>query len=291
VRPISCDAARRLVLAYVDGELVGDERSAFEAHVEDCEACRHAIRDEVALGQALGSALPPAQAPEDLRARVEALLEPPRSWAGTSRRWVLIAAAVLALVAVEGGYVLGRRAPASPAPLPEVEYPPPGDLAALAADTHLRYTRGQLPLEVGSAKPEEVSHWFSGRVPFNLALPDYPVGPGEQKFYRLQGGRLVSFRGDYAAYVAYRMDERPISLIVTSAGLARPAGGETVRFRSLTFHQEAVQGLKVITWTDKGLTYALASDLSVRGEQSCMVCHGSPQDRRLIEGFSERPQS
>jgi hypothetical protein len=58
----------------------------------------------------------------------------------------------------------------------------------------------------------------------------------------------------------------------------------------LTFHIESVAGLKVITWSDKGLTYALASDLSVSGEQSCMVCHGSPEQRRLIEGFS-RPQS
>ena len=81
------------------------------------------------------------------------------------------------------------------------------------------------------------------------------------------------------------------SLIVASAVLAHPEGGEVVKFRTLEFHEQAVQGLKVITWTDKGLTYALASDVSVRNEQSCMVCHGSPKDRPLIEGFSERPRS
>jgi anti-sigma factor RsiW len=282
----SCDAARRLVLAYVDGELVGSERDFFEAHVERCEACRHAIRDEVALGQALDHALPRDRAPEGLRARVEAMIQAPPAAPGVPRRWLLASAAAFA--AVLGGYAMGRHA--SGAAAPEAA-PPSQDLAALAADTHLRYTRGQLPLEIGSARPEAVSHWFSGRVPFHLALPDYPVGPGEQKFYSLEGGRLVGFAGDYAAYVAYRMDDHPISLIVTSAAQARPQGGETVKFRSLVFHQQAVQGLKVITWTDKGLTYALASDLSVRGEQSCMVCHGSPEERRLIEGFSDRPQS
>jgi hypothetical protein len=57
----------------------------------------------------------------------------------------------------------------------------------------------------------------------------------------------------------------------------------------LTFFLESVAGLNVITWTDKGLTYALASDLEVSGERSCLVCHGSPEERRKIEGFSSRP--
>ena len=285
----SCESARRQALAYVDGELVGEDRDFFEAHVEGCDPCRHAIRDEVALGHALDRALPRDRAPDDLRARVEALFEAPPRARTIPHRWAPAAAAA-ALVAVVGGYALGRGSPL-PAQAVAAAPSPSHDLAALAADTHLRYTRGQLPLEIDSARPEEVSHWFSGRVPFNLALPDYPVGPGEQKFYRLQGGRLVAFAGDYAAYVAYRMGEHPISLIVTSAAQAHPEGGETVQFRSLVFHEQAVQGLKVITWTDKGLTYALASALSVSNEQSCMVCHGSPQDRPLIEGFSERPRT
>ena len=99
------------------------------------------------------------------------------------------------------------------------------------------------------------------------------------------GGRLVAFDGDYAAYVAYRMDGRPISLLVTAADRVRPEGGEVVVQGGLTFHLESVLGLKVITWTDKGLTYALASDLAVTGNRSCMVCHGSAKERRMFEGL------
>jgi hypothetical protein len=84
-----------------------------------------------------------------------------------------------------------------PVPVPRPD--PSDDLATLTADTHLRYTRGQLPLQVGSSRPDVVSAFFSGRVPFHLALPDYPVGPGESKPYRLLGGRVVSFRNDQAA--------------------------------------------------------------------------------------------
>jgi anti-sigma factor (TIGR02949 family) len=288
--PPSCEAVRRLVPAYVDGELVGGERKDFEAHVAGCDGCRRAQRDEEAASRAVREAFFAEAAPETLRVRVRALLEAASAAvpAAGRRHGMLLAAAAVVAIAVAGAFLAGRHAVAPSAP---AQTPAANDLAALAADTHLRYTRGQLPLEIGSDKPEAVSRWFAGRVPFNLALPDYPVRPGEQKFYRLEGGRLVAFGGDYAAYVAYRMDDRPISLIVTSADLAHPEGGETVQFHSLVFHQQAVQGLKVITWTDKGLTYALASDLSVRGERSCMVCHGSPEERQLIEGFSDRPRS
>jgi anti-sigma factor RsiW len=155
----------------------------------------------------------------------------------------------------------------------------------------LRFAGGQLPLEVRSEQPEEVSRWFGGRVPFHVTLPDYPVAPGEMKFYRLEGGRLVALKGDYAAYVAYRMDGRPISLLVASATTVEPSGRDTVKWGGLTFHLESRAGLNVITWSDNGLTYALAAELGFGGERSCLVCHGSPKERGKIEGFSPRPPS
>jgi anti-sigma factor (TIGR02949 family) len=278
---LTCDAARRLVSPYLDGELVGEDRTAFRAHVDFCPACRRVLADEEAVVDAVRRAVVRPQAPPGVRARVEALMAAP----GRRTAWAWIAAAAVALAAV-GAAIAYRLAPAATDVATASS-----ELALLAADTHLRYSRGQLPLEIGSEQPEVVSRWFSGRVPFNLTLPDYPVAPGERKPYHLLGGRLVSYRDDYAAYVAYRLDDRPISLLVTSAQLARPAGGETVRFGSLVFHQQSVNGLKVITWTDKGLTYALASDLSVHGSQSCTVCHGSPEERRRLEGFSPAPRT
>jgi anti-sigma factor RsiW len=166
--------------------------------------------------------------------------------------------------------------------------PEPNRFVSVAVDSHLRYASGRLPLEVRSARPDEISRFFTGRVPFNLTLPDYQVGPGERKFYELEGGRLVSLGGDYGAYVAYRMDGRPISLLAASSESARPSGRQAVTSGALTFHLDRVAGLNVITWTDKGLTYALVSDLSVGGEQSCLVCHGSPSERRKIPGFAPR---
>ncbi len=285
-----CDALRRLVSPYLDGELLGEDRAAFESHVRGCASCAASLEQEHAVVLAVQESLPLYQAPESLRRRVAELARlpepavsaappgPTAAGARPSRLVVGLLAGSVAALALAASLLF--RAPRSAEP-PRAA----GAFASLAVDTHLRHARGQLPLEVRSEAASEVSRFFEGRVPFHLTLPDYPVGPGEQKPYRLVGGRLVAFEDDYAAYVAYQMSDRPISLLVTSAERVRPEGGEAVAQGGLTFHIESVAGLKVITWSDKGLTYALASDLAVTGSRSCMVCHGSARERGKFEGL------
>jgi len=280
----TCDSQRRLISPYLDGELEAEDRAEFEAHVRDCAACRQSLDHEQEVVRAIRESLPLYEAPPELRDRVDRLTREkrPSPAAKTGREGLsfghpLVLAASLAACVLAGAALL--REP------DQAHLRPAGAFAALAVDTHLRHERDQLPLEVRSENPTEVSRFFEGRVPFHLTLPDYPVTPGETKPYHLEGGRLVAFDSDYAAYVAYKMDDRPISLLVTSAERVRPEGGEALVSGGLTFHMESVAGLKVITWTDKGLTYALASDLAVTGNRSCMVCHGSAEERRKFEGL------
>jgi hypothetical protein len=84
------------------------------------------------------------------------------------------------------------------------------------------------------------------------------------------------------------MQKRPISLVVTWEDVARPSGGEEIVSRGLTFHYDSIQGLKVITWSDRGLTYALVSDLEERGQQSCIVCHQGTRDHDFIESLKPK---
>lgn len=277
----ACDSFRGLISAYLDGELIEEDRIAFEAHVGGCVACQRSLDDEREVVDALQrGAHPVPAAPHELRARIDRMLADAQSPVGPVSRWgaPLVVAASLVALAVAGATLLQRSSATTPR----------GGLnafAALAVDTHLRHARGQLPLEVRSDVPADVSRFFAGRVPFHFELPDYPIGPGERKAYHLDGGRLVAFDDDYIAYVAYRMEGRPISLLVTTADRVRPEGGSEVVSGGLTFHIESVAGLKLITWSDKGLTYALVSDLAVTGSRSCIVCHGSDAERRKIEGL------
>ena len=143
--------------------------------------------------------------------------------------------------------------------------------------------RGQLPLETETANPQEISDWFANKVNFSVKLPNYQESSGQEKLYTLEGARLVNYQTDYSAYVAYRMKDRPISLVITSDSSATPSGGEVIASKGLTFHYNAIDGLKVITCSDRGLTYALVSDLDERGQQSCIVCHAGTKDQDFIE--------
>lgn len=279
-----CEDIRRRLTLYLDNELQGAERAAVETHLAECEPCAAVLARELNFLKSVRESGPLHVASPELREKVEAILNEgrvvPVSAVKTSRRparfnWVVaVAAALLVLLAPVLVWRIVVRQPSS--------------FALMAAETHLRHTRGQLPLEMESASPLNISGWFSNKVNFSVKLPNYQESSGQEKLYTLEGARLVSFEKEYAAYVAYRMKERPISLVIISDSVARPSGGEEIASRGLKFHYNAIDGLKVITWSDRGLTYALVSDLEERGQQSCIVCHEGTKDRDFIEPLKPR---
>jgi mono/diheme cytochrome c family protein len=84
------------------------------------------------------------------------------------------------------------------------------------------------------------------------------------------------------------MDLKPISLLISSSSRIMPSGGESYHSGGLTFYFSAEPGLRIITWKDKGLTYAQVSDLDVQGAESCAICHGAEGERRKFEGLGKR---
>lgn len=298
-----CKEIQTQMSFYLDDELQGGERAALETHLRDCEACRRLFDNERLFLDAIRSSQPLQIASPELRARVEQVLAEgptPHSASPELRRraqWSLwqpgfsgpsaaqlrrlVTIAVLAVVSVLIGIwiVSSYRQPAAKGP---------SEFALMAVDTHQRHLRNQLPLEIASDEPERISAWFAGKVPFRLALPNYQELSGQEKLYTLEGARLVGYKNDYAAYVAYKMRRQPISLVVTSEAVAAPSGGEEIVSKGLTFHYDSIQGLKVITWSDRGLTYALVSDLEERGQESCIVCHQGTKDQDFIEGLKPK---
>ncbi|HEY1468208.1 MAG TPA: hypothetical protein VGF61_04145 [Candidatus Acidoferrum sp.] len=147
--------------------------------------------------------------------------------------------------------------------------------------THRSYVDGRLPLGLHSNSPEQVTAWFSRRVPFPFRLPKAQVTPDGLPAYQLAGASLVQYRGKPAALVTYQKQNEKISLLVASADSAVVAGGEEVRSGNLTFHYRTAEGLNVVTWTTHGQSYALVSSVSGPARESCMVCHQSMADHNL----------
>jgi anti-sigma factor RsiW len=273
---------------YLDDELQGEERGMIEAHLAHCESCAAIFARELNFLNSVRENASLHVAPPELRAKIQKLLSEGPRVSGVSRveerrprrasrvRWVLAAAAVLLVLLLP--VAIWRVVKQNNVPAVKTS-----SFALMAADTHLRHMRGQLPLEMVSESPEQISSWFLNKVNFSVRLPNYQESSGQEKLYTLEGARLVGYQNDYAAYVAYKMKARPISLVITSDSVARPYGGEEIQARGLTFHYNAIDGLKVLTWSDRGLTYGLVSDLEERGQQSCIVCHEGTKDRDLLE--------
>jgi anti-sigma factor RsiW len=284
----TCKDVWARITLWLDGELQGDEISQLESHLNQCATCRERLASERRFLETVRTAKPLHTAPDKLKNEVERILRSPAESPAPAPGFfrplrhslrpiqgfvILLAIISLALVfwiwPQRGKYGTKLSGPSS--------------FALMAADTHRRYIQGQLPLEIVSRMPDKISGWFSGKVPFALKLPDYQEESGQRKLYQLEGARLVGYREDYAAYIAYQMNDRPISLVVTSDSVARPAGGQQIMARGLTFHFDSIYGFKVITWSDRGLTYALVSDLEEKGQQSCIVCHQGSEDKDLLE--------
>jgi len=279
------------IMLYLDEELQGEKRYAVEAHVAACAECRAALERERALVTAIEQARPLYRASEELHARIAQALRQtsavasevqstPRLARLRFRAWIAVAAVILVALGAPLAWYLTRQSGARP--------PGPSELALLAAEMHQRSVRGQLPLEIQSHSPEEISRWFTHKVPFDVKLPDDPWRPDQSKPYELQGARLISFKQDCAAYISYNVRQHPVSLVITSATIAHAAGCDEIDWQGLRFHVEVIGGWKVLTWSDHGLTYALVSDFEERGQGACIVCHSGPGDERLWEGLKQK---
>lgn len=284
----SCDEFRLKALRYLDDRLQGQELDDFRAHLEACPSCQATLETERALSQLLHRSRPLYSATPALRSRVATMAEehtaPIRvrenfyrrllrtmgsGFANPSRRatQLRLLAATFAVAALFLAFVpnVVRQVRAA-------------NYVEAAVATHRSYLDGNLAFGIRSGSPELVAAWFMGKVPFQFRLPQST--PGSTPTYQLAGASLVSYRGNPAALVVYEKQKERISLLVASSQSAVVAGGEAVRSGELTFHYRTDQGLKVITWSNHGLSYALVSSVSGSARESCMVCHQSMADHQ-----------
>jgi len=273
---MGCQEVRGKIHLYVDNELSSDDSVQVEAHLMDCERCRaehDAIRSVV---DTVRGASPLYEVPESAARRVELLVAACRR-KRTRRRW-LLAAGVGLLLATAAVVVLWRK-----------NFSERYLFASFAAAAHLRYARGIMPLDISSSEPQKVSAWLQSRLPFHVVLPNHPAEPERGKRYALVGARLLQFGDGDLAYIAYAMSQRPISLLIASSDRFQPAGEQVYRSGRLTFHVTALEGLSVITWADRRVSYALVSDVKAKPAESCAVCHGSAVEREKLEDLAPVP--
>jgi anti-sigma factor RsiW len=293
----ACDDYRSMVPLFMDDELRGYELQDFQRHIGECAECKRVLAQEQALSHLLHRNRPLYHAPEVLRASVSRILSseahaglrvpdrlrrrvlrmltsPLRNTVRPAFRWKQMVAFGL-LTALIFFFIP-----------PTVQRVRANAFVETAAATHRSYLEGNLPMELRTSSPADVTAWFAGKVPFHFQLPESQQTASGQQIYWLVGSRLVNFEGTYAALTTYETRQQKVSLLVVSDRSARAEGGEEVQSGRLTFHDHTVGGLNVITWSNHGLTYALVSSLPRSARQSCLVCHQNMADRL---NFSHQP--
>jgi len=250
---MQCADCRGLLHAYLDGELMPDEREAVRQHLATCASCAAEYETLVALSRQLKTKLERPTAPDTLKARIRADLEraestaahppfqtmaeppagrtPRRSWLGLVAAGLVIAALSSAVTAT----LVHRNA-----------------LRASIADQVLSsHIRSLLPgrlTDVASNDLHNVKPWFNGRIDFSPSVPRL-----DSAGFPLLGGRLDYAGGQPVAVVVYRHQQHVINVFSWPAE-TRSVSPTVVR----TDH-----GYHLIHWSDATGDFWAVSDLNL----------------------------
>ncbi len=237
---MSCRDFEPLVMSYLDGELVEDERLRVEAHLTSCSGCAgrmNVARHNRTLVRSLGQQGSP-RAPASLRASVFSRIHDEGRRQRQRRALKLSAAAAgVALCAVVGQQQwrsFQRR--------------------LYVDDAATRHAR-KLPLEVRLPQPEALEAWFDGKLGHRVAVPSFPNATAA-------GARVLNVREKQAAYIRYDAPHGDASHPRQLGLFVFPDNGNDVDVGARGAPDlRNSNGYNVVSWREGDLVYQLVTDL------------------------------
>jgi anti-sigma factor RsiW len=251
-----CQSIETLAMAYLDDELVAEERRELELHLLSCAACKAHVESERADLALVRKALAPPPAPPKLKVSIQRLLDAEDRAAvraGRQRwtRFFLPGSAALAAAAALAVFVSA----------PPAQEPQTSNGVAREA---VRVQSRQLPLEV---QGPATGPWLRQNFAANVEPPQF-TEPGIE----LYGARLTAIAGHDAALLKYvvTMGTRRVVLTAVVMGDLRGdelSGGTPVKIAgNQRMHLHSANGTPALTYVDESdppgarLGYTFASD-------------------------------
>ena len=237
-----CQSIDTLAMAYLDDELVAEERRELELHLLSCATCKHHVESERAEIALVRTALAPPPAPPALKVSIQRLLDAEDRAAVRfeRRRWTRFAlpgAASLAAAAAMLLFVVSR---------PLEESSSNGDRVAREA---VRVQSRPMPLEV---QGPDTGQWLRQHFAAGMEPPQF-TEPG----IRLLGARLTAVSGHDAALLKYLVtvgqNQFTLTAVVIddlrgeelSGGMPIKIGGDRL------LHVHDAGGIPAITYVDE----------------------------------------
>jgi anti-sigma factor (TIGR02949 family) len=276
-----CTEHETNVQLYVDGELTGDDREEFLAHLARCAECTAAVRDAESFSRLVRSARSSVVAPESLRNAVLKTIERAeinqtglkpvaRRTRSVFLNWSIAAAAAIMLVAIACIPVL-RESRQNQAEA----------MLQTAMLAHQQLSNNALPLDISSDSPQTVAEWFQNRVQFRFRMANSGIASNLTARYKLMGGRLVTVNNESVALVAFSVPHGVVTLLVGPERLMKASGGTVVESGGIALHSHDQGPLHIVTWNTQGLSYVLTSSRPEGSKQTCATCHeeSSPETK------------
>jgi anti-sigma factor RsiW len=241
---MTCDEAKILLHALIDGELDAGHAREVEAHIATCPSCAAEFAAYRQMREAMGKADLRFTAPASLRQRIDAALPkaapapaPSNVVPLASRRSVLRGFALgSAMSALAATLVVGIIVRNDDQQLIESEI----------VSAHLRSLQPNHLIDVVSTDQHTVKPWFNGKLDVSPPVIDLTA-----QGFTLIGGRLDYVDARAIGAVVYKRRAHVINLFVaqTSSTARKPAKIETI------------QGFNIRRWSDRGLNYWAVSDV------------------------------
>lgn len=244
---MDCREARTLEDRHLDAELDELDEASIDAHLASCAPCRARFATQrafhVQLKHTLGEATR-APPPDALRARVRGAIS---LEAANARRWPVgklsaIAAVALAVVAA---------------------WPYQPSEASRMVDDLVDRHAANLPPEVRPRGDDdaELRRFLAHNLAGAVTPPPLAAGP-----VRLVGARVTNGRGHDIPYFIY--DQRGAKLSYFAVpGATAPSAADGFERRSIgdrLVWVGARRGYNVVSWTGRGATFTLVSDVDAR---------------------------
>ncbi|HEX3116621.1 MAG TPA: anti-sigma factor [Bradyrhizobium sp.] len=234
---MTCDEAKILLHALIDGELDAGHAREVEDHIATCPACAAQLAAHREMSKALAGADLRYTAPPALRRRIEATL-PGMQAQAPSRRAVLRSFAMgsaVSAIAATGLVAIVLRS---------------DDEARINSEivsAHLRSLQAGHLTDVISTDQHTVKPWFNGKL--DVAPPVVDLTAQD---FTLVGGRLDYVDARAIGAIVYRRRLHVINLFVAQAASAEPRAAKT----------ETFQGFNIRSWSEGGLNFWAVSDLA-----------------------------
>lgn len=239
---MNCEQVRRLLDAYVDGEIDLVTGLEIERHLAGCADCTRRFRSRQALREALQSDALYFRAPAPLREKITGSLQvtarPPWTSRLRANPWIRIAAA----------FVVGVLLTLALLPVIAPSSQPANTLAQEVVASHIRSLMAGHLADVASSDQHTVKPWFDGKLDFAPTVVDL-----SSQGFPLIGGRLDYLDQRSVTALVYKRQQHIINLFIWPSTASADTGPQST----------TIQGYHVIHWIHAGATYWAVSDLEI----------------------------